>query len=149
MGGMGIHMIDMMINLAGPIAEVTVRSLARALTNGLDDTTAGLFSFASGATGGFATLAYAPRVWRLALYGSDAALELNGHEKLSFTPREGEGWTKEFPKTDIEHAELAAFAAAITGGPAYPLPVEEAIHGVAVFEAMIGAAASGSTYRVA
>ena len=38
---------------------------------------------------------------------------------------------------------------AITGGPAYPLPLEDAIHGVAVFEAMIGAAASGSTYRVA
>ena len=56
---------------------------------------------------------------------------------------------KEFPKTDIEHAELAAFAAAVNGGPAYPLPVEDAIHGVAVFEAMIGAAASGSTYRVA
>jgi predicted dehydrogenase len=149
MGGMGIHMIDMMINLAGPIAEVTVRSLTRALTNGLDDTTAGLFSFASGATGCFATLALAPRVWRVALYGTDAALELNGHEKLSFTPREGEGWVKEFPKTDIEHAELAAFAAAVNGGPAYPLPVEDAIHGVAVFEAMIGAAASGSTYRVA
>jgi len=96
MGGMGIHMIDMMINLAGPIAEVTVRSVARALTNG-----------------------------------------------------EGEAWVKDFPKTDIEHAELAAFAATITGGPAYPLPLEEAIHGVAVFEAMIGAAASGSTYRVA
>ena len=81
--------------------------------------------------------------------GTDAALELNGHEKLSFTPREGEAWVKDFPKTDIEYAELAAFAAAATGGPAYPLPVEEAIHGVAVFEAMIGAAASGSTYRVA
>ncbi|MFM8614573.1 MAG: gfo/Idh/MocA family oxidoreductase, partial [Alphaproteobacteria bacterium] len=80
-------MIDMMINLAGPIAEVTVRSLARALTNGMDDTTAGLFSFASGATGCFATLAYAPRVWRVALDGTDAALELNGHERLSLTPR--------------------------------------------------------------
>lgn len=149
MGGMGIHMVDMFINLAGRIAEVTVQSHARAIDNGLDDTTAALFRFASGATANFATLAYAPRYWRVALFGTDGIAELHGHENLAFTPREGEGWVRDFPKTDIEAAELSAFAAAVGGGPAYPLPVAEAIHGVAVYEAMIGAAASGSTYRVA
>ena len=43
---------------------------------------------------------------------------------------------------------MEAFAAAVAGGPAYPLPTDEAIHGVSVFEAMIGAAASGSVYAV-
>ena len=149
MGGMGIHMVDMMVNLAGRIAEVTVQSHARVIDNGLDDTTAALLRFESGATANFATLAYAPRYWRIALFGTDGIAELVGHERLSFTPREGEGWVRDFPKTDIEAAELAAFAAAVAGGPAYPLPVEDAVHGVAVYEAMIGAAASGSTYRVA
>ncbi|WP_240789838.1 Gfo/Idh/MocA family protein [Roseomonas sp. HF4] len=149
MGGMGIHMVDMFINLAGPIAEVTVLSHARAIDNGLDDTTAALMRFESGVTAGFATLALAPRYWRVALFGTDGLLELHGHEHLAFTPRDGEGWVRDFPKTDIEAAELAAFAAAVAGGPAYPLPSAEAIHGVAVYEAMIGAAASGSTYRVA
>lgn len=149
MGGMGIHMVDLFIALAGPVAEVTVRSHARVITNGLDDTTAALMLFESGATATFATLAYAPRYWRVALFGTDGVAELHGHERLAFTPREGEGWVREHPKTDIERAELMAFAAAAAGGPAYPLPAAEAIHGVAVFEAMIGAAASGSTYRVA
>jgi predicted dehydrogenase len=149
MGGMGIHMVDMMVNLAGRIAEVSVLSHARVIDNGLDDTTAALFRFESGATANFATLAYAPRYWRIALFGTDGIAELVGHERLTFTPREGEGWVRDFSKTDIEAAELAAFAAAVAGGPAYPLPVEEAVHGVAVYEAMIGAAASGSTYRVA
>jgi predicted dehydrogenase len=149
MAGMGIHIVDMFIHLAGPIAEVRVQSHARVLDNGLDDTTAALFRFASGATGNLATLAYAPRYWRVALFGTDGIAELHGHEQLRFIPREGEGWVRDFPKTDIERAELMAFAAAVAGGPAYPLPLEEAIHGVAVFEAMIGAAASGSTYRVA
>jgi predicted dehydrogenase len=149
MGGMGIHMVDMMVNLAGRIAEVSVLSHARVIDNGLDDTTAALFRFESGATANFATLAYAPRYWRIALFGTDGIAELVGHERLTFTPREGEGWVRDFARTDIEAAELAAFAAAVTGGPAYPLPVEEAVHGVAVYEAMIGAAASGSTYRVA
>ncbi|PHK96698.1 oxidoreductase [Pseudoroseomonas rhizosphaerae] len=148
MGGMGIHMIDMMVNLAGPIAEVSVHSTARVLENGLDDTTAMLCRFASGATGTFATLAYAPRCWRIALYGSEGWAELTDHEHLVYRPREGEGSVRDFPKLDIERAELEAFAAAVAGGPAYPLPPEQAIHGVSVFETMIVAAASGGAHAV-
>lgn len=148
MGGMGIHMVDMIINLAGRFREVTVKSHAR-VSQTIDDTTAMLGLLESGATVGFTTLSLSARYWRVALFGSTGLLELNGHERLTFTPVEGEGWTKEFPKTDIEAAELTAFAAAVVGGAPYPLPVEEAIHGVAVFEAMIGAAASGSSYAVA
>jgi predicted dehydrogenase len=148
MGGMGIHMIDMIINLAGRVREVSVRSHARVSTT-IDDTTAMLGVLESGATVGFATLALAPRVWRVALYGTEGMLEMQGPQRLAYTPVEGEGWVKDFPKFDIEAAELQAFAAACAGGPTYPLPVEEAIHGVAVFEAMIGAATSGSSYSVA
>jgi predicted dehydrogenase len=148
MGAMGIHMIDMIINLAGRFREVSVRSHARASTT-IDDTTAMLGVLESGATVGFATLALAPRHWRVALFGTEGAVEMPNPQRLVFTPREGEGWTKDFPSTDIERAELMAFASAAAGGPAYPLPVEEAIHGVAVFEAMIGAAASGGPRAVA
>jgi predicted dehydrogenase len=148
MGGMGIHMIDMLIHLGGRFRSVNVISKALVSTT-IDDTTAMLAELESGATVGFATLALAPRVWRVALHGTQGVLELQGHEKLSFSPLTGEAWVKQFPKTDIEAAELAAFAVAVSGGAPYPLPVAEAIHGVAVFEAMIGAANSGSTYAVA
>ncbi len=149
MGGMGIHMVDMLIHLLGPIAEVDCRSHARALTNGLDDTTAALFTFAEGATANFATLALAPRHWRVTVFGTEGILELNGHEDLRFTPREGQGWSRQFERVDIEAAELAAFATSVAGGAAYPLPVAEAVHGVAVFEAMIHSAASGGPQAVA
>ncbi|WP_241665349.1 Gfo/Idh/MocA family protein [Teichococcus oryzae] len=148
MGGMGIHMIDMMINLAGPIAEVSVHSTARVLANGLDDTTAMLCCFGSGATGTFATLAAAPRCWRIALYGSEGWVELVDHVHMTFRPREGEGFRRDFPPHDIERAELAAFAAAVAGGAAYPLPLDQAVHGVAVYEAMIASAAAGGAGRV-
>lgn len=149
MGGMGIHMVDMIIHLAGPFRDVRVLSHARVLPT-IDDTTAMLASLRSGATLTFATLAAAPRFWRVALFGTEGLLELRGHEQLFFRAREGnEEWVRDFPPTDIEAAELEAFAAAVAGGPAYPLPVEDAIHGVAVFEAMMGAAASGSAYAVA
>ncbi|MBW8268597.1 Gfo/Idh/MocA family protein [Caldovatus aquaticus] len=148
MGGMGIHMVDMLIHLMGRFASVTVAS-ARQVLPSIDDTTAMLARFASGATCTFATLAAVPRHWRVTLFGTRAILEMDGPERLRFTPLEGEGWVRDFPRTDLERAELAAFAAAVAGGPAYPLPLEEAIHGVAVFEAMIGAAASGGTHAVA
>lgn len=148
MGGSGIHVVDTIINLAGRFAEVTVRSKALVSAT-IDDTTAMLGVLDSGATVSLATVALTGRLWRIALFGSNGMLELHGHERLSWTPIEGEAWVKTHPKTDIEAAELAAFAAAVGGGAAYPLPLEDAIHGVAVFEAMIGAAASGSTYAVA
>lgn len=148
MGGMGIHMVDMIIHLAGRFARVSVASKALVSTT-IDDTTAMLAELESGATVGFATLALSPRLWRVALFGTQGMLELQGHERLSYTPTSGDGWVKQFDKVDIEAAELAAFAAAVGGGAAYPLPAAEAIHGVAVFEAMVGAATSGSSYAVA
>ncbi|MFC0384095.1 Gfo/Idh/MocA family protein [Muricoccus vinaceus] len=148
MGAMGIHMIDMLINLAGPVERLSVISQAQVLTNGLDDTTAMLCRFRGGPTGLFATLASAPRVWRVGLFGSQGRLEQRDPETLVFHPREGEGWERRFEKADIERAELEAFAAAVLGGPAYPLPLEEAVHGVSVFETMIHAAASGGPVLV-
>ncbi|WP_458096827.1 Gfo/Idh/MocA family protein [Roseomonas sp. WA12] len=149
MGAMGIHMIDMLINLAGPIERVSVISQAQVLTNGLDDTTAMLCRFRAGPTGLFATLASAPRVWRVALFGSQGRVEQRDPETLVFQPRDGQGWERRFESTDIERSELEAFAAAVAGGPAYPLPLDEAVHGVSVFETMIHANASGGPALVA
>jgi predicted dehydrogenase len=98
--------------------------------------------------GTLVTLAAAPRYWRVALFGSEGIAEMRGLERLEFTPREGEGWVRDFPPTDIERAELAAFAAAAAGNPAYPLAPEEAVHGVAVFEAMVRAANTGRMAEV-
>ncbi len=150
MGGMGIHMVDMLIHLCGRFRDVRVLSGRQVLPT-IDDTTAMLATFDGGATCTFATLAAAPRFWRVALFGTDAWVALHGHEHLTVCRREGgmEPVERVFPVTDIERAELEAFAAAAAGGPAYPLPLEEAIHGVSVFETMIWAASSGSACRVA
>ncbi len=148
MGGMGIHMVDMIIHLAGRFADVRVVSKAQVLHDTIDDTTAILATLEGGATVTFATLAAAPRLWRVALFGSKGWAALHGHEHLTVATLEGEPQTRAFDPVDIERAELEAFAAAVAGGPAYPLPPGEAIHGVSVFEAMRWAASSGSVCRV-
>lgn len=148
MGGMGIHMVDMIVNLAGRFADVRVVSKAQVLQGTIDDTTAMLATLESGATVTFATLAAAPRLWRVALFGSKGWAALHGHEHLTVATLEAEPQTRAFEPVDIERAELEAFAGAAAGGPAYPLPAEEAIHGVSVFETMSWAATSGSVCRV-
>ena len=148
MGAMGIHMIDMLINLAGPIEQVSVLSQARVLENGLDDTTAMLCRFRAGPRGSSPP---SPRRRGSGGWGCSAAKAGSSSatpRRSSSTRGEGEGWERRFERADIERAELEAFAAAVAGGPAYPLPPEEAIHGVSVFETMIYAAASGGPVRV-
>jgi predicted dehydrogenase len=44
---------------------------------------------------------------------------------------------------------LEAFAAAVAGGPAYPIPPDQILHGVAVFEAIVQSAESGRPVRIA
>ncbi|MFN3448399.1 MAG: Gfo/Idh/MocA family protein [Roseococcus sp.] len=147
MGGMGIHMVDMIIHLAGRFRDVRVVSKAL-VSETIDDTTAMLANLENGATVTFATLSLAPRFWRVGLFGTGGYAVLQGHEQLTFCPLDGAPETTSFPVTDIERAELEAFARAVAGGPAYPLPPEEAIHGVAVFETMIHAAIAGSACAV-
>lgn len=140
MAGMGIHMVDMFQNLCGPMSAVSVVSHARVATNGLDDTTAMLLRFRSGMTGTLTTLAATPRLWRLQVFGDKAWVEMWGQDKL-VVGREGTPHEHiRFDPTDIERAELEAFAAAVADGPAYPLSLEEAVHSAAVFEAVAAGA---------
>jgi predicted dehydrogenase len=46
-------------------------------------------------------------------------------------------------------AEMEAFADAIDGGPAYPVTPREALHGVAVFEAIAASAGARRPVKVA
>ena len=46
-------------------------------------------------------------------------------------------------------AELEAFAAAISGEAPYPIPADQILHGVAVFEAIVRSAATRQPVKVA
>ena len=48
----------------------------------------------------------------------------------------------------MSRAALEAFAKAAEGGPAYPIPYDQMIHGVAVTEAIVRAAASEKVEKV-
>jgi predicted dehydrogenase len=49
----------------------------------------------------------------------------------------------DYPQGSTERAELEAFAEAIEGGTPYACPPDDAVHGVAVLDAIVKSARSG------
>src|SRR5258708_3942504 len=141
--GLGIHMIDTMIELLGPIRSVFALSTGRVLSE-IDDTTAVLFQFKSGASASLATMLATPMHWRFHAFGSAAHAELRGPTRLELSRRnDAPPEVVEYAPLDLERAELEAFADAIEGHAPYPVPLADAFHGVAVFEAIVKSAESG------
>lgn len=149
MGAMGIHMVDLMIGLFGPIADVRCISRQRAVSVDIDDTTSMLFTFASGMTGYLVTLGATVPTQRIQVFGTKGSAEIRQERYFEFRPVEGETESIDFGPFDKERAELEAFAAAVSDGVPYPLPADEAIHGIAVFEAIAKSAESGAVETVA
>jgi predicted dehydrogenase len=150
MTAIGVHLVDGMIDLFGPIRSVTAQVARRAAPYS-DDTTDILLRFANGASGHiFCSTAATPH-YRMAIYGTGAFAEVLGHPMDTFrlVPASGAPQITETPGFSMLRAELEAFAASIAAGVPFPTPLSQILHGVAVFEAVLRAAATGETVPVA
>jgi predicted dehydrogenase len=160
MTAMGVHNLDAMIHLFGPIAEVYATSRRRAVSYDAEDTTCVMLGFASGVSATLLCSLVTAVGYRLAVFGTKGCAELLTPEcDFHFTPIPDAmpaGRHAQPAPEVIAHrgfnalkAELEAFAAAIAGGPAYPIPAEEVLHGVAAFEAIVRSAATRRPVAVA
>ncbi|MEM7123078.1 MAG: Gfo/Idh/MocA family oxidoreductase [Pseudomonadota bacterium] len=137
---MGVHILDMLINLIDRVDTVRALSRRQIVTTEADDTTNVLLTFENGASGTLSTLTITPRHWRIILFGTHGQLEMDGYRHVTITRAGGEREVLDFSDEDMERAELEAFALAATGKAAFPLPVDQAIHNAAVFEAVVKSA---------
>ncbi len=152
-GGMtprGVHTLDAMIQVAGPVAEVYAHSSRRALPAAIevDDTTAMLLRFANGATGQLTTITVTGELWRVHVFGSKGWLEMRGDTELNSMSNDGKGERLALPAVDKEQLTLEAIADAVAAGLPCVVPAEEAINGVATLQAIIASAASGKPVAV-
>jgi len=148
MAGMGIHMIDSMIDIVGPIADVTCQSLHRAVPSGAQDTTSILLAFRDGPTGYVSCMSATAPTYRFCVYGSKGVAEIRGQglDQFSFAPTpdaplSGHATAKPVetsavPGFDTVAAELSAFAAAVRGDAPFPITHDQMIHGASVFGAV-------------
>jgi len=144
LAGSGIHVIDAMIHLVGPIAEVLAQSDRLVHTIDFDDTTSMLFRFESGTTGYLTAMTATAPTFRIALFGSEGSVELRGETVLEHVPVNGHKVTHTFAPVSTERLQLEAFAAAIRKGEPYMIPLDEVIAGVAAFEAVARSSAGRS-----
>ncbi len=152
----GIHLLDLAVSFLGPAERVlvSVRQLGSDLVNG--DTLGALISFRSGANALLSAILATPFDGRFALYGSKGWAEVRDKAH----PESSEGWTlttvirgqersiTAYPPAPAVRNNLEAFARAVSGGPAYPVPPEQMLGTIAAFEAVVKSARSGSIETV-
>ena len=162
---MGVHAVDGMIDLCGPIDHVFSQSFRRAAPIDADDTTSILFRMKEGMSGYLGTMTTTGPGFSFQVFGSKGWLRLEGLTHVAgasseerrtrlfgtckFQPVKGEAETWQAATMDVTRAALEAFAKAAAGGPAYPIPLDQVIHGVAATEAIIRSAGSQKVERVA
>lgn len=149
LAGSGIHHIDGIIYLAGPIAEVFAVSCRRVHDVPLDDTTVVTMRLASGATASLLMITATAPTYRIVAYGTKGKAEINGDaarrgsETMVVTLTDGSETRRAFEPFDIERAEVEAFAASIRGeAPAQVTPAD-IVNGIAAFEAVPASAEVG------
>jgi len=161
---MGVHAIDGLIDLFGEVEQVYGQSARRAVPNDNDDTTSVLFTMKAGMSAYLSTMMATAGTFRFQVYGSKAMALLGGNVHVAgqssqqrrsglfgsylIQPVKGEAQALEVPTFDVNRAEFDAFAAAATGGPAYPISHQQMLHGVAVTEAAVISARAGRVERV-
>lgn len=160
MTGRGVHVVDAMLHLAGPIEQVTAQSFRLVQDFGMDDTTSMLFRFRNGATGYLGTVIATAETWRLQVFGSEAWVEVGDVDHLhtwdlklcridraNITVKQRPEVLR-FPKTSTERTELEHFAEHAAARRPLVLPDGDAVHNVAVLEAILASSRTQAPVRL-
>jgi predicted dehydrogenase len=140
---MGVHILDAMIAIMGPIASLSATSQRQVLDIDLDDTSFATMRFASGATGYLSTLTATPRLWRMQLFGTRGWAHVLDHEILDVCSVGGEVQRHDFAREDAERISLEHFARAVRGLAPFPVPIAEVLNGISAMQAFIDSARDG------
>ena len=147
MTGTGIHMLDALVALAGPVRRVQALLLSHKPPPDPHDSLSALLEFNSGISGTLAMVRSTPAYFRLHAFGREASAEALGRTDLVLRRGGAEPQHLSFSPVDTVRANLEAFADAVAGVAPYPIPTEEILDTVAAFEAIAKAAKSGEPVR--
>lgn len=161
---MGVHAVDGMIDLCGPVESVFCQSFRRVVEIPCDDTTSILFRMKDGMSGYLGTLTATGPGFSFQLFASKGWVRLEGMTHVAgasseerrlglfktriYQPVGGPAEVRDAENYDVTRAALEAFARAAAGGDPFPISPEEMIHGAAVTEAIVRSAQSGQVERV-
>ena len=160
MTAVGVHLLDHMIEFAGRVHDVQCIT-AHHGDGPSDDTTTVLLHFANGVTGSiFCSVATATN-FNFAVYGTKGLAEVSrpNLQTFRFVPGSTQAPTGpvtappdeviEHPDFDMLNAELTEFARCIRDKKGYPVGLDDVLHGMSVFDAVIASSETGKIVAVA
>jgi predicted dehydrogenase len=148
MTGAGLHLVDAMVNLAGPMERVDARLFSRKAPPDPRDVAAALIQFSSGATGQLATVRAAPMFWRVHVFGTNGSAEAREETMLTVARIGEQPKTQTFPEANSLGMLLEAFGETIETGKPFPVSFDEMLDTVGAFEAIIRSIRTGQPEAV-
>lgn len=143
MTGTGIHVLDAMMKIAGPVSRVHAR--LRSLKPGPDpwDSLSVLLEFAAGIGGTLACVRSTPGFLRLHAFGRNGSAEAVGLNDVVIRKSGTEPLRLRYPKVETVRVNLEAFADAVSGAAAYPVSPDEIAAVTDTFVAIADAVRTG------
>jgi predicted dehydrogenase len=141
--GTGIHVLDAMIRMVGPVRRVHAQVLSHKGPPDPHDSLSALLEFASGVSGTLAAVRSTPMFWRVHVFGREGSAEALGRSDLVIRKTGMETEHLTFPAVDSVRANLEAFADAVAGRAPYPISQDEIVALVAACEAIATSASQG------
>jgi predicted dehydrogenase len=161
---LGVHAIDAFIDFCGPFDTVYCQSFRKAVDLPTDDTTSLLFRHKNGVSAYLGMMMATAGTFVISAYGSNGVVRIEGMThlanmssqerrtalfgKCTFHPVKGDMQTWEAARVDVARESLEAFGRAAAGGPAFPITLDEMVHGVAATEALIRSAGRNQVEKV-
>lgn len=147
--GSGIHLLDALVSVGGPIAELSTQLITHRSGADPRDTLTALLRFANGMSGTFAAVRATPLVWRVHVFGDAGSVESISETTLLIRRAGQPIERREVPALPSVLAEYEAFARAIAGEAPFPIAPDQIVHMSAVCEAMLQGIARGQPVKPA
>jgi predicted dehydrogenase len=147
MTGTGIHFLDALIAMAGPVRRVQALLLSHKPPPRPLDSLSVLLEFTSGISGTLAAVRSTPMYLRVHAFARNASAEALGRTELVLRRSGAAPQLQSFPPADSVRANLEAFADAVAGRAPYPISMSEVLDTVAAFDAIAEAVKSERRIR--
>jgi predicted dehydrogenase len=147
--GCGLHALDALVNLAGPIRQVHAKSYSQKPPPDPRDVVSALTEFARGATGLMATVRATVPFWRIHVFGTNGDAEARGERNLRIGYIGAPASEHTFAPVDSLRVLTESFADAVEGWAPFPISPRQLIDVTAAFEAVIKSLDTGGPVDVA
>ncbi len=143
MTGTGIHMLDALVRLAGPVNRIHAQMLSQKPPPDPYDSVAVLLEFASGVGGTLAAVRSTPAFLRVHAFGRNGSAEAVSRNEIVIRKSGAEPERRHLPHVDTVRVNLEAFADAVAGRARYPIPPAVILNVTNAFIAIAEAIGSG------